>query len=573
MDVRPGATPVRQKQYPVPWEARLGIQDHIRCLQDAEILNECQSPWNTLLFPVKKSGGNDYRPVQDLCTVNSAVITIHPVVPNPYTLLSLLPAQASWFTCLDLKDTFFCLQLSSTSQPLFAIEWEDPHTRRKTQLTWTQLPQGFKNSPILFGEALAVDLAAFPREPLNCTLLQYVEDLLLASPTQGDCWRGTKALLALLSTTGYKMSWKKAQICRQEVKYLAFVISKGHQALVHKRKQAIYSIPWPNTKKKVHEFLGAAGFCRIWIRGFSETAKPLFKATAASGKDPLECRPEQEKAFEEIQRLVTSAPALGLPDVMRDLNLFVHEKNHTALGVLTQTIGPWWCPVTYLSKRLDPVAAGWPPCLWALAATVVLVREADKPTLGTNINVKVPHAVTGMMNSQGHTWLTSSRMTHHQGLLCENPQVQLETVQLLNPTTFLPTEAGTRDHNYKEVIDEIYLTRLDLMDIPLWNPELELFTDGSSFIQEGQPKAGSAITTTDKIVKPGALPQGWSAQWAELWALAQALRHAKGKWVNLYTGSRNAFTTLHVHGAIYKERRLLTVGERRLKSKKKSFSC
>ena len=112
---------------------------------------------------------------------------------------------------------------------------------------------------------------------------------------------------------------------------------------------------------------------------------------------------------------------------------------------------------------------GWPPCLRALAATVVLVREADKLSRGQNVNVKVPHAVTALMNSQGHTWLTSSRMTHHQGLLCENPQVQLETVQLLNPTTFLPTEVGTRDHNYKEVIDEIYLSRPDLMGIPLQN--------------------------------------------------------------------------------------------------------
>ena len=172
------------------------------------------------------------------------------------------------------------------------------------------------------------------------------------------------------------------------------------------------------------------------------------------------------------------------------------------------------------------------------------------------------------MNSQGNTWLTSTRMTHHQDLLCENPQVQLQTVRLLNPITFLPTEAGIPDHNYKEVIDEIYLTRPDLMDIPLWNPELELFTDGSSFIQEGQPKAGSAITTTDKIVKPEALPQGWSAQWAELWALAQVLRHAEGKRVNLYTGSRNAFTTLHVHGAISKERRLFTVGGKEIKNKK-----
>ena len=127
----------------------------------------------------------------------------------------------------------------------------------------------------------------------------------------------------------------------------------------------------------------------------------MYKATAGSGKDPLEWGPEQEKAFKEIKRLLISAPALGLPDVTRDFNLFVHGKNHTALGVLTQTVGPWQCLATYLSK-LDPVAAGWLPCLWALAATVVLVREADKLILGQNINVKVPHAVTVPMNSQGH---------------------------------------------------------------------------------------------------------------------------------------------------------------------------
>ena len=192
-----------------------------------------------------------------------------------------------------------------------------------------------------------------------------------------------------------------------------------------------------------------------------------------------------------------------------DFNLFVHERNGTALGVLTPTVGPWQCPVTYLSKRLDPVATGWPPCLWALAATVVLVREADKLTVGQN--VKVPQATTALMNSQGHKWLTNSRMIHYQGLPCKNPQVQLETVPMLNSTTVLPTEAGTPDHNCEEVIDEIYLSRPDLMDIPLQNPELELFTYRSSFIHNGQRKAGYAITTTDKIAKAETLPQRWSA--------------------------------------------------------------
>ena len=68
------------------------------------------------------------------------------------------------------------------------------------------------------------------------------------------------------------------------------------------------------------------------------------------------------------------------------------------------------------------------------------------------------------------------------------------------------------NHNCEEVTDEIYLSRLDPMDIPFQNPELELFTDGSGSIQDGQCKVGSAIATTDKIVKAESLPQGWSAQ-------------------------------------------------------------
>jgi hypothetical protein len=271
-----------------------------------------------------------------------------------------------------------------------------------------------------------------------------------------------------------------------------------------------------------------AGFCHIWISGYSSLAKPLYEAMAGSGKDPLNWGFEQEKAFQEIKRLLTSAPSLGLPDVKRPFNLFVCEKKHTALGVLTQMVGPWQHPVAYLSKRLDPVASGWPPCLWALAATVTLIREADKLTLRQDVNVKASHVVIALINGQGHKWLTSSIMAHYQGLLCENPRVRLETLQTLNPATLLPTEEGIPDHDCKEVMDEVYSSRPDLMDIPLSDPELELFTDGSSFIQNGRRKAGFPGTTADNVIQAEALPQSWSAG-AELWALIQALRYAKGK--------------------------------------------
>jgi ribonuclease HI len=49
--------------------------------------------------------------------------------------------------------------------------------------------------------------------------------------------------------------------------------------------------------------------------------------------------------------------------------------------------------------------------------------------------------------------------------------------------------------------------------------------------------------------------------------LVQALRYAKGKQVNIYTDSKYAFATLHMHGAIYKERGLLTAGGKEIKNK------
>jgi ribonuclease HI len=54
---------------------------------------------------------------------------------------------------------------------------------------------------------------------------------------------------------------------------------------------------------------------------------------------------------------------------------------------------------------------------------------------------------------------------------------------------------------------------------------------------------------------------------AELWVLVQALQYAKAKWVNIYTDCKHAFATLHVHGAIYKERGLLTAGGKEIKNK------
>jgi hypothetical protein len=122
---------------------------------------------------------------------------------------------------------------------------------------------GFKNSPMIFGTALASDLKTFSDNQHGCTLLQYVDDLLLTGPTQEDCMEGTCLLLSLLWDAGYKVCRKNAQICQSTVKYLSFYLSQRQCRLGPERKQAACSIPAPKTHRQIKEFLGAAGFCRI----------------------------------------------------------------------------------------------------------------------------------------------------------------------------------------------------------------------------------------------------------------------------------------------------------------------
>ncbi|XP_060100331.1 uncharacterized protein LOC132575537 [Heteronotia binoei] len=565
IELLPGIQPVRLRQYPIPWRAIEGIQKHLDRLLKYGILKECQSPWNTPLLPVQKPGTGEFRPCQDLRAVNQKTVTLHPVVPNPYVLLGLVPQQANCFSVLDLKDAFFCLRIAPLSQPIFAFQWQERDTGRKLQYTWTRLPQGFKNSPTLFSNALAQDLQGFEATPGTCVLIQYADDLLVAAQGRDRCHQATLELLELLWKAGYKVSRKKAQLCQDQVKYLGFHVSQGTRSLGQERKEAICALAEPTSRRRVREFLGAAGFCQVWIPNFALIAKPLYEATKGGEREPFLWEAEQKAAFYELKKLLMGAPALGLPDVEKPFTLFVHERNGVAIGVLTQALGSWQRPVAYLSKQLDSVAKGWPACLRAVAATAELIKEADKLTLGQELEVKVPHAVLTLMDYKGNYWFTNSRMTKYQAMMCENPRIRLTTTGALNPASLLPVSDQPCDHDCIQTMDEVYSSRPDLTDTPLPTPDVEYYTDGSSYMQDGRRYAGYAVVTCQKTIEAEPLPVGTSAQKAELIALTRALELAEGVTVNIYTDSKYAFLTLHAHGTLYKEKGLINSAGKAIK--------
>lgn len=113
------------------------------------------------------------------------------------------------------------------TQALFAFTWIDSRTHLSCQLMWTVLLQGFQDSPHFFGQALAANLFTLDLHP--SFLLQYVNDLLLCSPSKALLQQHTIRLLNFFAEKRYQISPGKVQLPCPQVTYLGTTLSPNSE--------------------------------------------------------------------------------------------------------------------------------------------------------------------------------------------------------------------------------------------------------------------------------------------------------------------------------------------------------
>lgn len=547
--------PIRIKQYPLSEEGRKGLKEDIQRLLQQGLLEPCMSPFNTPILPVKRKDGK-YRLVHDLREINKRTITRFPVVANPHTLLSQLSPEDKWYSVIDLKDAFWACPLDEDSRNYFAFEWEDPDTHRKQQLRWTVLPQGFTESPNLFGQALEQILEDYDRMP-GTKMIQYVDDLLIAGKDEKIVRQASINLLNFLGSRGLKVSKAKLQFVEEEVKYLGHLLSKGTKKLDPERVRGILELRAPETKKQIRQLLGLTGYCRQWIEDYSGKVKFLYNKLSNEGH--LKWTKEDEERLMLLKEELVNPPVLSFPELKKPFFLFVNTTEGTAYGVLAQEWAGCKKPVAYLSKLLDPVTRGWPNCLQAIAAAALLVEEAQKITFGGEIRVISPHNIRGVLQQKADKWITDARLLRYEGILISSPRLTLETAPVQNPAQFLYGETnGHLEHDCLSNIEEHTRLRPDLEDTELTHGE-QIYVDGSSRVIEGKRKSGYALIDgkTFRVIESGPLSPSWSAQACELYAMLRALKLLKDRSGTIYTDSKYVYGVIHTFGKIWEERGLI----------------
>jgi hypothetical protein len=149
----------------------------------------------------------------------------------------------------------------------------------------------------------------------NPVLFQYVDELLLCSPTLTCSQNHTVLLLNFLAQQGYHVSPSKAQLSQPQVKYLGVLLTPASRTIMVDCKAHIRSLVVRSTKREILSFLDLAGYLRTWIPNFALLAQPLYEAAKGPLTELLDLAKPIKTPFLKFQQAPLQAPALSLPNL------------------------------------------------------------------------------------------------------------------------------------------------------------------------------------------------------------------------------------------------------------------
>jgi hypothetical protein len=239
-------------------EGRIDLKSVIDGLIGDGLLEPCTSPLNAPVFPVKKTNGS-YRLVQDLRAINQIVQTKHPVVLNPYTLLSKIPYDHKGFSVIDLKGAFWACSLD-TVRTYLPLNGKTPTQDTSNNTDGPSFPRDLL-IPSPLWPVFRTSLRKFKLDPYGC-LLQYMDDLHIGDMSGGN---QEEVINTTISFINFRISKSKLKFAETEVKYLGHLISKGQGRIGPERIEGITSLPLTGTKQELRKFHGLVGYCLLWI--------------------------------------------------------------------------------------------------------------------------------------------------------------------------------------------------------------------------------------------------------------------------------------------------------------------
>lgn len=333
----------------VPWAEKVIpippglVEGAIKTLKEkiaAGVYEPSQASYRSPMFFVKKKDGSP-RQVIDLRPLNAVTIKdagLPPVIDSfvePF-------AGASVYSSFDLLWGYDARILHPKSRDLTSFQTP------LGLLRYCALPMGYTNAVPEFQNCIVFILQ--DEIPHNCTVM--IDDIGIKGPPSryikdGEfetipenpkirrfIWEHAEVVnrvLHRLKHAGATISPKKSQVARPSIVLAGQKLTYEGRLPDTSRVSKILKWPSCKTVTQVRGFLGLCGTLRIWIKGYSELARPLTELVRKDAEFIWDSRRQQ--AMDKLKEQVANSPALVAIDYSSDLPVILAvDTSNIAIG-------------------------------------------------------------------------------------------------------------------------------------------------------------------------------------------------------------------------------------------------
>jgi hypothetical protein len=352
IELLPGTPPISKRSYRIPINELVELKKQITKLHAKGFIRPSSSPWGApVLFVEKKDGTQqmciDYRSFNEITIKNKCPL------PRIVDLFDQMKG-AGVFSKIDLISEYHQLKIQESDIPKTAFH------------TWYRLYEyimmsfGLTNAPTYF---MYLRNKVF-MEYLDKFVVVFIDDILVFSKMEEEHLKHLRLVLEKLKSNLLYAKFSKCEFWLTKVTFLRHVIStRGVSVDLGKVRDVLNWMP-PTNVLEIQSFLGLAGYYRRIIKDFPKIAKPMTKLL--EWNKAFEWTTECQASFEELNKHLTSAPVLVLPDLNKKFDIYC-DASRRGLGCVLMQVGHVVC---YASRQLRKHEENYPTHDLELATVV-----------------------------------------------------------------------------------------------------------------------------------------------------------------------------------------------------------
>ena len=334
--------PVAQHVRRIPFGLREKVEKKLDELLELDIIEgvpEGPSGWISPLVVVPKSDG-DVRVCVDMRRANEAIIRERHPIPTVEELLQDLNGS-TFFSKIDLKWGFHQILLSQESRHITTF------VTHRGLYRYKRLMFGVTSAPEKYQQVI--------RDVLRgCEgVANIADDLVVHGKGVEEHDRRLFAVLDRLSEAGLTVNGDKCEFRLTKLKFFGHELSSDGVSPSEEKIAAIRDARSPKDASEVRSFMGLVQYSAKFMPDLASIARPIQDLTRKGV--PFVWAAEQQKAFQELKRLITQAETLAYYQVGCRTRI-VADASPVGLGaVLTQQQGGVWRVISYASRSLTDV--------------------------------------------------------------------------------------------------------------------------------------------------------------------------------------------------------------------------